>query len=134
MFSPSGISSEIATVTKTLKSIAPTIETLLGVPAGSQTAVSTAITDLSTASEALAKADTAAAAQPLMERIWNDLQSVLQVAEGLPLPAEVAIPIRIITMLMPVLAAAAALVWPPSSNVTASTPNLNTGSVTAAAH
>ncbi len=77
---------------------------------GVPSAVTTALTGLAAAAQALAGADTVASAQPLVKRIEADLNGVVSAVAGLPVPQTASNAIRAAQVLLGVLEAGVNLV------------------------
>ena len=85
-------------------------------------AVVTALSDLASAAQALASADTTAAAQPLVQRIEADVNAVVAAVAALPLPANVSTAITAAQVLLAVIEAGVNLVVSASAAPAAMTP------------
>lgn len=70
----------------------------------------TAVADIQAAVAALASAASATAAQPLVQRIGADVNAVVGVLAGLPLPAPVSTALTAASVLLPVIEAAVGIV------------------------
>lgn len=110
MFSPAQIATEVEMVVGMLEGVVPQ----LGLSANTTTGISNALEDVRLATDAFAKADNAATAAPLIDRIGADLNGVLSTLASAPLPSAAVIPVRIASILVPVIIGAADLLFPPT--------------------
>jgi hypothetical protein len=112
MFTPSQIGSEIASIAGVFEGVLPEVTQIAGASTNSTATVITAIEDLKEAATAFATADSAAEAGSLTDRVETDVNALISVLAGLPLPTAVSIPMRIAQILLPVIVAAVDLVFP----------------------
>jgi hypothetical protein len=114
MFSPAGVAGLVSTIAGELEAVVPGVAGLVGASPALVSEIEAGIDGLKTTAAALASADTSAAAGSLMDRVETDANAVLAALAALPLPPAIAIPMRIVQVMVPTLEGIAAIIWPPA--------------------
>lgn len=114
MFSPASIAAIVSEFVGILEPEVGTIASMSGASADLVTEVTQGLDGLKTSAAALATADGTAAQGSLAQRIVTDGQAVLTALTALPLPPQLATPVRIAAMVFGFLPGIVAMLFPPT--------------------
>lgn len=92
------------------------------IPGGTPSVITAALADLQAVAASIGAADTAAAAQPLVQRVAVDVNVVVGALASLPLPAPVSTAFQAAMVLLPVIEAAVGMMVPAGATPGAMTP------------
>lgn len=112
MFSPATISATVSEFVGMIEPEVPAIANLAGVDQAIVSDVTQGLDALKNGAAALATADSAQTAAPIAQRIIADGEAVLNGLTALPLPPQVAMPVRIASMVFGFLPGIVAMIFP----------------------
>lgn len=110
MFTPSGVANLIKTVAHNLDETTPLLAMQPNIKPEAVAHINNALQAVQTSADGFAKADNAADAKDTLGRALDDLDGVLNGLAVLPLPPQVAVPMRIAAILLPVFRSAGPMV------------------------
>lgn len=114
MYTPSQIARTVTATATAFDALAVQIARSAGSKPEQVQRVRDVAEDLFAAAHALAIADNAAEALPVIERVEADITAVLAIGYTLPLTPQGGNVLWVATMLLPILTAAARRAWPPA--------------------
>jgi hypothetical protein len=112
MFSPSMIAATVSEFVSILEPEVPAIGNLAGVNQSILSDVTSGLDALKSGAAALATADSSEAAAPIAQRIIADGEAVLNGLTALPLPPQLAVPVRIASMVFGFLPGIVGMLFP----------------------
>lgn len=111
-FSPAQIADRLADVIDSLRSVVSALP-VAGVAPSTVSTIETVLNDAEATLQAFSASDSNQA--DIVRRIGSDLSAVLTALAALPLPPAAVLPVRIASMVVPLIVAAAQLIWPTRS-------------------
>lgn len=112
VFTPESVANTVAAIASELEAVIQTTVTQAGADPQLAAQIKEGVDGLRAAATALGQAESASAAQPILQRIGADINAVLSVLTMLPLPPPAATIIRIVQVLAPTVLAAGDVLWP----------------------
>ncbi len=100
---PTAVASDVNLIATAFAAMLPTLASIPGISAPTTTSVNQAIGDLQVAATAIVAAATIAAAQPVVSRVETDVNAVIVVLAGLPLPAPIPSVLEAASVLLPII-------------------------------
>ncbi|MGA9865253.1 MAG: hypothetical protein WBQ75_02310 [Acetobacteraceae bacterium] len=100
---PAAVASDVNLIATAFAAMLPTLASIPGINASTTASVNQAIGDLQVAATAIVSAATTAAAQPVVSRVETDVNAVIAVLAGLPLPAPIPAVLEAASVLLPII-------------------------------
>ncbi len=110
---PSGLDtviSDVASIASGLSGILPIIDNIIGLDPGILDQVKTAIADLQVIAAELKTVNSISGAQPLVQAVESELNTIVTGLASIPMPPSVAIVLQAATILLPIIEAGANLI------------------------
>lgn len=112
VFTPESIANTVSAIAQELDAVVSTTATQAGANPELVNEIKQGVDALRNAASALGQAESASAAQPLLQRIAADINAVLAAVAMLPLPPQATAIVRIVQVLAPTVMAAGSILWP----------------------
>lgn len=109
---PASVANDVSLIASGYRSVLPQIGTIAGITPAIVAKAGQAIADLQAAAAAFASADAAAVQKTLVQRIEADVNAVVAVLAGLPLPAPISTILQAALVLLPIIEASVGIVAP----------------------
>lgn len=113
---------DINLIATALKSLMPQLGLVAGLSTTAIDIATRAIVDLQSAADAVATADTTAAAQPLVVRIASDMSAIIGALSAAELPEALSRALQAASVLLPIIEAAVGLAAPAGAGIGTMTP------------
>jgi hypothetical protein len=113
MFTPSQIVSELSQAVSALNGVVGNLAgSSAGVSSSTINLIQSVLAETNQMLQALSKQDSSESEATLVRRIGADLTAVLTALAALPLPPQAVLPVRIASMIVPLIVSAADMIWP----------------------
>lgn len=109
---PASVAQDVTLISSAFAAVVPQLSAVPGVTPAVTQAVNNAVADLQAVAGAIATADTAAAAKPLVVRVEANVNAVVAVLAGLPLPAPISSVLHAASILLPIIETAVGIIVP----------------------